>query len=515
MPTQTPWRIPDFRTLFTASALSQLGTNIGYVAVPLIAVTALDASPGQVGLLATLSTAAFLLIGLPAGAWVDRMRHRRVLIGADLARAALFASVPLAWSLDALTLGQLCAVVLLNGCATVFFDVGSQSYLPQLVGREGLVQANAAVVSLQAAGNVAGRGAGGGLVMLLTAPMAVVGTAVLYLASVLRLMKIRPTPTPSADPGRQPATRLTAQIAEGLRHVLGNRQLRALAFTASLSNLGAQIINTLLPVLFARELGLSAGVLGLYWAVGGIGIFLGARCARPLARRLGYGRTLALGGLCAAPTGLVIPLIDRGPWIWLAGSGWLLVTFQMGLKNVLGVSLRQHLTPDPLLGRMNATFRFMLTGAVAIGSATAGLIGEFAGVRTALWVGGCCLALAFLPVFLTFRAAVPSGENALPGGLPTERLPAMSENRTSSSHGVGALFSHGRLTAIPRKPARREQLLVHLTETLFEHDRAYSEREVNDALLTVHEDYSALRRYLVVASLLDRTKDGSSYRRVR
>ncbi|MBT2507437.1 MFS transporter, partial [Streptomyces sp. ISL-98] len=120
MPTNTPWRIPDFRTLFTATALSQLGTNVGYVAVPLIAVSALDASPGQVGLLATLSTIAFLLIGLPAGAWVDRMRLRRVLIAADLARAALFASVPVAWALDALTLGQLYAVVLLNGCATVF-----------------------------------------------------------------------------------------------------------------------------------------------------------------------------------------------------------------------------------------------------------------------------------------------------------------------------------------------------------------------------------------------------------
>ncbi|MGW1887036.1 MFS transporter [Streptomyces sp. NPDC001970] len=419
MLTENPWRTPGFRTLFTATALSQLGTNIGYVAVPLIAVSALHASPAQVGLLATLSTVAFLVIGLPAGAWVDRMRHRRVLIAAELARAGLFASVPVAWSLDALTLGQLYAVVLLNGCATVFFDVGSQSVLPQLVGREGLVRANAAVVSLQAAGNVAGRGAGGGLVQLLTAPVAVVSVGVLHLASALRLGGVgRAQPASAGSGPARPPAGLRAQIAEGLRHVLGNRELRALALTASLNNLGAQLVNTLLPLLFTRELGLSAGVLGLYWAFGGVGIFLGARCARPVARRLGHGRALGLVGLCMAPVALVIPLVDRGPWLWLAAAGWLLATFKMGIDNVLGVSLRQGLTPDPLLGRMNATFRFMLTGALAVGSALAGLIGEFAGVRTALWVGGGCLTLAFLPVFLSpvrTRRELPRQPAAVPG----------------------------------------------------------------------------------------------------
>jgi MFS family permease len=411
MPNDSPWRSRDFRTLFTATAFSQLGTNIGYVAVPLIAVSALDASAGEVGLLATLSTVAFLLIGLPAGAWVDRMRHRRVLITADLVRAGLFASVPSAWALDALTLEHLYTVVLLNGCATVFFDVGSQSALPRLVGRESLVRANAAVVSLQAAGNVAGRGAGGGIVQVFTAPVAVIGVGVLYLASALRLALPATGRARRQADGVVPAGvddargmsrgGLAAQIGEGLRHVLRNAELRALALTASLTNLGSQIVNTLLPVLFTRELGLSAGALGLYWAAGGAGILLGARCARPVARRLGHGRTLGVAGLVMAPTALLVPLIDRGPCLWLAGAGWVLVTFKIGVDNVLGVSLRQRLTPDPLLGRMNATFRFMLTGAIAVGSAVAGLIGELAGLRVAMWVGAGCLTLAFLPVFLS------------------------------------------------------------------------------------------------------------------
>ncbi|MEV5508253.1 MFS transporter [Streptomyces orinoci] len=402
MSCENPWRSPDFRTLFTATVLSQLGTNAGYVAVPLIAVSTLDASPGQVGLLATLSTAAFLLVGLPAGAWVDRMRQRRLLIAADLTRAVLFASVPVASALGVLSLGQLFVVVLLAGCATVFFDVGSQSVLPQLVGRDGLIRANSAVVTLQAAGNVTGRGAGGALVQLLTAPTAVAGTAVLHLASALRLIGIRHDPLPGPGPraGQRPV-RLSTQIAEGLRHVLGSSELRALAFSASLTNLGSQIINTLLPVLFARELGLPAGALGLYWAVGGVGMFLGARCAAPWARRWGYGHALGLAGLLVAPAALVIPLVDRGPWLWLAGAGWLLATLRTGVNNVLGVTLRQRLTPGPLLGRMNATFRFMLTGALAVGSAVAGLLGEFVGVRMALWTGACCLALSFLPVVLS------------------------------------------------------------------------------------------------------------------
>ncbi|MDT0344558.1 MFS transporter [Streptomyces litchfieldiae] len=393
----SPWRLRDFRILFAAGALSHLGSNVGYMAIPLLAVTALGAGPGQAGALAALSTAAFLLIGLPAGAWVDRLPGRRVLVVADAARAVLFASVPIAWWLDVLSLAQLYAVVLLTGCATVFFDVGSQSVLPQLVGRERLVRANSALVSLMAGATIAGRGAGGFLVQLFTAPFAVLGGAVAYLASAAGLTRVgaRLAPAPAPAAGRD----LRAEIGEGLRHVLGSRELRALALTAGLTNLGAQMINAMLPVLFTRELGLPAGALGMYWAAGGVGILLGAALARRLAARLGHGRTLGLAGLWFAPAALAVALVGDGPWLWLAGAGWLAAMTKTGIDNVLGVTLRQHLTPAPLLGRMNATFRFVLTGALAIGAALGGLIGETAGVRAAVWAGAACLACAFLPVF--------------------------------------------------------------------------------------------------------------------
>jgi MFS family permease len=394
---QSPWRLRDFRVLFAASALSHLGSNIGYAAIPLLAVTALGAGAGQAGTLAALSTAAFLLIGLPAGAWVDRLPTRRVLMAADASRAVLFASIPVAWWLDVLSLPQLYAVVLLNGCATVFFDVGSQSVLPELVGRERLVPANTAVVSLMAGTNIAGRGAGGFMVQIFTAPVAILGGAVAYLASAVGLAGIRRQHAPSMGPADRRLLR--AEVVEGLRHVLGSRELRALALSATLANLGAQMINAVLPVLFTRELHLPAGALGAYWAAGGLGILLGARLARSLAARLGHGRTLGWAGLWFAPAALAIAPVGDGPWLWVAGAGWLAAMTKTGIDNVLGVTLRQHLTPDPLLGRMNATFRFLLTGALAIGSALGGIVGQAAGLRVAVCAGTICLAGAFLPVF--------------------------------------------------------------------------------------------------------------------
>lgn len=189
----------DFRLLFSAAAVSRLGTSVTYIAMPLIAVTALDASPGEVGLLATLSTIAFLVIGLPAGAWTDRVRRRGVLITADLARAAVLLSVPVAWWLHALTMGQLYVVAVLTGIGTVFFDVANQSYLPQVVGRPALLAANTRLVSMDALNDIAGRGVAGFVVALVTAPVALLLDAVSYVVSAWCVLRIRHRePRPSA-----------------------------------------------------------------------------------------------------------------------------------------------------------------------------------------------------------------------------------------------------------------------------------------------------------------------------
>ncbi|MFF0153342.1 MFS transporter [Micromonospora sp. NPDC005203] len=392
----SPWP-RSFRLLYAAALIDGIGFYVGQLAVPVLAVSLLSASPVQVGLLGASSTAAFLLIGLPAGVWVDRLPHRAVLVTADLARAALVASVPLAWWAGWLTVPQLYLVVLLTGVGTVFADVAAQSYLPELVGRSRLVAANALMMSTSATMQIAGRGLGGLLVQALTAPVAIVLDAVTFVVSGMILAATR------AEAPRRRAPRMPGgfaqQLGAGVRHVTGNSLLRPLALSTASINLTMQLSTTLLPVVFLRELGLGAATLGLFLGVGGIGALLGAVTARPLAERIGHGRALWLPGLLAAPFGGLVTLVDCGPMLWVAAVGWLALAWRTGVGNVIGVSLRQAATPDALLGRMNATFRFLLTGALTIGALLAGVLGQLVSVHTALVVGAVANAVTWLPVF--------------------------------------------------------------------------------------------------------------------
>ncbi|RJL32527.1 MFS transporter [Bailinhaonella thermotolerans] len=385
---------PDFRRLFGAAALSQFGGQLGHLALPLLAVTGLNATPGQVGLLAALGAAAFLLIGLPAGVWVDRLPRRPVMIAADLARVVLVASVPAAWWAGVLTMAQLHAVALLSGTATLFFDLASQSYVPHLVGRARLLAANSALVSLQAVTDISGRSAAGLLVQVLTAPVAILADALTYLWSAARLRAIRAPEPPR--PARR--TRLWPGVREAARFVGGDAALRAIALQGALTSAGVQLCLVMLPVLFVRGLRLPETVLGLFLAAGGVGALLGARCAPALSRRLGHGRSALYPAVASAPLALLIPLVGAGPGLWAAALGWTAVAFRVGANNVALVSLRQRVTPDEMLGRMNGVFRFVFTGAVALGAALGGLLGEVSGPRAALWAGALCLAVSWAPI---------------------------------------------------------------------------------------------------------------------
>jgi len=399
-PHPTALRDPGFRLLLGAAAVSKCGTAVSSLAIPLTAVLALHSSAGQVGLLATLSTLAFLLVGLPAGAWVDRVRKGPLMVAADLVRAGLLGSVPLAWFFGWLTVVQLYAVVLLTGAATVFFDVAALSRLPDLVGRERLTEANSRLVTVDALTQLGGRSAGGFLVAALSAPAAIVVDAASYLGSAVLLLRIRRA-EPSPQHRRDPGARLGREIREGLRFVFGHTALRADVLAGACTNLSIQLCQTVLPVLFTRELGLSAGVVGLFFAVGGLGVFLGSLAARRLARRFGAGRVLWLMGLAVAPSGALVALAGRGPALWLAAAAWLLTTCKVGIDNVITVSFRQSVTPDHLLGRMNATMRVLLTGALTVGAALAALLGELASPRTALWFAVAGLAVGWVPVFFS------------------------------------------------------------------------------------------------------------------
>lgn len=253
----------DFRQLFVASTVSQAGSQVSLLALPLVAVLVLHASTFEVGVLSACGTAAFLLIGLPAGAWVDRSRRRRLLVTADVGRAVLLGSVPLAWALGGLSLPQLYAVALGTGVLSVFFDVSYQSYLPHLVGRDHLVEGNAKLEAVRGVSQIAGPTAAGFAIQLLSAPFAVAVDAISFLASAFWVGRIR-----RAEDRPEPTQRhLTKEIAAGLRFVFGNRLLRAIAVSISSYNLLSGIRTATLIVLLARVLRLSAGTIGVFMSI--------------------------------------------------------------------------------------------------------------------------------------------------------------------------------------------------------------------------------------------------------
>jgi MFS family permease len=388
----------DFRQLFVADTISQVGSQVTQIALPLVAILALDATPLEVGVLAACETAAFLLVGLPAGAWVDRMRRRSVLIFGDAARAVLLGSVPVAWWTGTLTMSQLYIVGLLVGVFTVFFDVAYQSYLPHLVGRDNLVEGNSKLEAVRGVSHVAGPTAGGLLVQLLSAPVAIVVDAVSFLASAVFVGLIRkrePKPEVTAD------RHLGREIGEGLRFVLGNRLLRTIAMCTGTSNLFTSIGMTMVLVLLADELGVPAGTIGLLMSTGAIGGLVGAFTAMRIARWLGQGPTIVYLIGATAPFGLLVAAAQAGWMLWLAAAGFGVVTFGSVVYNIAQVSFRQGLTPERLLGRMNATMRFLVWGTMPLGGLIGGVLGGAVGVRETVVIGMVGNCLAFLPVFFS------------------------------------------------------------------------------------------------------------------
>jgi MFS family permease len=388
----------DFRQLFVADTISQVGTQITMLALPLVAILALDSSPFEVGVLAACETAAFILVGLPAGAWVDRMRRRNVLIFGDVARAVLLGSVPLAWWTGTLTMPQLYTVALLTGVCTVFFDVAYQSYLPHLVGRENLVEGNSKLEAVRGVSQIGGPTLAGLLVQWLTAPVAIVVDAVSFLASAVFVGLIRKR---EPVPERTPDAHLGREIGEGLRFVLGNRLLRSIAMCTGTFNLFSAIGFTMMLVLLADVLRISPGTIGLVMSAGSIGGLVGAVTAMRVAKRLGQGPTIWMSCAFTAPFGLLTALVQPGWLLWLGAAGFAVTMWGAVVYNVAQVSFRQGLTPERLLGRMNATMRFLVWGTMPVGGLVGGVLGQQLGPREAVWIGMGGTCLAFLPVFFS------------------------------------------------------------------------------------------------------------------
>jgi MFS family permease len=398
------FRDHNFRQLFNAHLVSEIGSQISMVALPLVALLTLDANPFQVGLLYAAQTAAFAVFGLPAGVWVDRLPRKPVLITADVARAALLGSVPLAWATGHLTLFQLYVVALCSSTATVFFDVAYQSYLPTLVGQERLIDGNSKLEVVHSTAQIGGPGVGGWLINLVSAPAAIIADALSFVGSAVFIRRISaPEPRRSEETSVQKPQRssLASDMRDGLRFVFGNPTLRVIAIRSSLANLAFSAITSLQTVFLVQEVGISPGFFGTLVSAGAVGGLVGGFLVGPLSERIGSARLIWVAPLVCQPFALLIPLSGRGVDLGYFVIGMFVLSIGVVLYNVSQLSFRQRITPDHMLGRMNATMRFVVWGTMPIGSLVGGFLGQTWGVRASLWVCIGALITSVLPLLLS------------------------------------------------------------------------------------------------------------------
>ncbi len=393
------FRHHDFRQLFIGDTISQFGTQLTVLALPVLAIRVLDADAFEMGLLAAFEFLAFLVIGLPAGAWVDRWRKQRVLIANDLVRAAALGSLPLAWAMDVLTMMQMFVVALVVGACTVFFDVAYQSYLPDLVEPSQISEGNAKLQATQSVAMIGGPALAGGAIKLVGAPLTLALDALSFLGSALFIRRIRHLDAPPPREDRRP---LLVEIREGLTFVLRHPLLWRITASTSLGNFFSSMTGALLVLFALQELGLDVGHLGLAMGIGSVGGLLGALSATRLTRLVGEGRAIPLAVVLWIPAGVLMPLAGTVvPAMLAVSTSSFLISFAAVLYNVVQVSFRQRLCPRPLLGRMNASIRFMVWGSMPIGSFLGGVLGASFGLREVFWIGLAGSVVAAMPVLLS------------------------------------------------------------------------------------------------------------------
>ena len=390
------WRHGDFMRLWGAQSVSVLGSQVTLLALPLTAILALDASAAEVALISTATTLPSLALGLPAGVLVDRVHRRPVMIGADVGRAGLLASVPLAYGLGVLSLPQLYVVAVAGGSLSVLFEIASQAYLPAVVTRASLVEANARLEASRVVAQAAGPGAGGGLVSLATAPVALLADAASFVVSAFLIgsasRREEPErPVQSSTPSRH-------RLREGARFVLGHAHLRPLLAAQALANLALGLVWSIAIVYAVRVLGLGAGVVGAVLSLGQIGGFVGAAFARRVAARFGVGRVLVTGFFLFGPATLLIAVAPRKAAIPFLALGWVLENLGRALYGVCATSVRQALVPDRLQARVTGFQTTVGTGAFPLGTAAGSALAALVGLRHAMLAGALIAFVPFLPV---------------------------------------------------------------------------------------------------------------------
>ena len=392
------WRSPDFRRLWISLTVTSFGAQVTNLALPLTAAIMLQATPLEMGILVALESLPFALVSLHAGVLIDRVRKLPVVIACTFARGFALLAIPLAAFTNALSIEILYAVGFFCGVQNVIGGAAFQVLLAQLAGRKRLVEANAKTALGETSAALVGPGLAGALIQALTAPFAILLDAFAFLVSAMMLRRMR---VPNDVPHSGPRSPVLQEIAAGLRLVFRNRTLFALAWLAGLWQFLHHMQIAVLILFATRELGLSAGAIGVVFMFGGIGCVIAAALAERLSARLGVGPVIVHGLILTALAWQAFGLIGGPPWLAmiLLGGAMLLFDFGAVLYGINYLALRQAITPDRMLGRMTATMRFLTVAMAPLGSLVGGALASAIGTRgTLLTVGGLGLVLAVCAV---------------------------------------------------------------------------------------------------------------------
>lgn len=384
---KTLLRNPHFRWLWAGQTISRFGDQFSMLAFPVLAVTVLGANEQQMGYLAAAENASFLLVGLLAGAWVDRLLKRQVMLIADLIRFVALLTIPILWLNHQLQMWHLFVVAGIVGLAAVFFDVASQSFIPVLLPKDQIGTGNSALETSGSVAGVAGPSLGGFLLAFLRAPLLIFFDAISYAFSALSLSLIRDTELKAPREDRRP---LRQEIAEGLRFIGRQKIIRTIALTTGVGNFFGNIAFAIVPLYILKILSFTPAQFGLMMSAAAVGALVGAASAGKVMQWIGEGRLVVWAAITYGFTSLAVPATSLLPHD--AQLPFLLATEFLNsamvlLYNITQVSARQRICPPELLGRMNASIRFFIWGVMPIGALLSGWISSAIGVLPAIWIG--------------------------------------------------------------------------------------------------------------------------------
>jgi MFS family permease len=395
------WRHHDFLKLWAGQTISEFGSQFSLLALPLVAIYTLHASAFEVAALGIFEQLPFLLFALPAGVWIDRVARRPILIAGDAGRALALASIPLSYAFHHLTIAQLFGVSFVVGVLTVFFDVAYQAYLPSLVARGQIVEGNSKLQASASAAQLGGPGIAGATIHLVTAPYAIVADSISFVLSSAFVSTIRKAEPARASTVADAPSGMKRELLEGLRYVLGNRHLRAIAACTANSNFFASVSWAILLVYAVRRLDLSAELIGIIISCANIGFLIGALTTGWISERLGVGRTLVYSAAFVGPALALIPLTPVSFPVPLFVVALMLFAFSGVVYNITQLSLRQSITPERLQGRMNSVMRFIVWGVLPLGQLLGGALATWVGLRATLVVGAVGGAASWIPVYFS------------------------------------------------------------------------------------------------------------------